>query len=193
MQWHEVAPDTWMPYDLQKREIHNCWKKYSGMKTIHALMDALNELGYEAHIPRASTWRVAFSASNESGTIIFLLRKHGIDFRIFERVEILQFDEDGKLCLGGGHLVRNFYNGSDVNIFELIFDIATRFITNSPLDKIVLKGQGQVRPRNGKFRTDGESELRDIYDAVSGGGGADAYLGDGIWIGPDGSSSDNGR
>lgn len=27
MQWSEIAPDTWMPFDLQKREIHHCWKK----------------------------------------------------------------------------------------------------------------------------------------------------------------------
>lgn len=193
MQWLEVAPDTWMPYDLQKREVHNCRSNRSVMTNIHSLMDALNMLGYEAHIPRASTWRVAFSASNASSTIIFLLRKHGVDFRVFEKIEALQFDEEGKLCLGGGHLVRNFYNGSDVNIFEFIFDIAIRFITNCPLDKAMFAGKGKARPRNGTYRTDGASELGDIYSAVSGGGGGAAYLGDGIWIKSDGSSSDNGR
>lgn len=36
-------------------------------------------------------------------------------------------------------------------------------------------------------------EMRDIYDAVAGKEGEDAYLGDGMWIRPDGSLDDRGQ
>lgn len=36
------------------------------------------------------------------------------------------------------------------------------------------------------------NEMRDIYDAVVGEDGEDAYLGDGVWITPDGSLDDRG-
>jgi hypothetical protein len=39
----------------------------------------------------------------------------------------------------------------------------------------------------------GSREMRDIYDAVSGGGGGDSYLGDGMWVGPGGHLYDRGR
>ncbi len=31
MQWTEIAPDSWMPFDLEKREIHQCWQKESSL------------------------------------------------------------------------------------------------------------------------------------------------------------------
>ncbi len=37
------------------------------------------------------------------------------------------------------------------------------------------------------------SEMRDIYEAAAGNDGEDAYLGDGIWIKPDGSLDDRDR
>ena len=37
------------------------------------------------------------------------------------------------------------------------------------------------------------SEMRDLYEAVSGNDGEDAYLSDGVWIKPDGSLDDRGR
>lgn len=36
-------------------------------------------------------------------------------------------------------------------------------------------------------------EMQDIYDAAAGNEGEDAYLGDGMWITPDGSLEDRGR
>lgn len=36
-------------------------------------------------------------------------------------------------------------------------------------------------------------EMRDIYDAAAGENGEDAYLGDGVWIKPDGSLDDRER
>lgn len=38
-----------------------------------------------------------------------------------------------------------------------------------------------------------KSEMREIYEAVAGSDGEEAYLGDGIWIKPDGSLDDRGR
>lgn len=40
---------------------------------------------------------------------------------------------------------------------------------------------------------DVRSEMRDIYEAVAGNDGENAYLSDGVWITPDGSLDDRGR
>lgn len=201
MQWLEVAPDTWMPFDLEKREVHNCWRLQKNL-SIHMLMDELDRLGYQAHIPRTSSWRVAFSATNESSTIIFLLRARGIDFKMYEGLRAFEADGKGKIYTDGGQLVRNYYNESDVIVFEWILEIASRFITNAPLDKSMLVGQGKpwalrrarmIRNEYGSDESQASAELREIYDAVSSGDGADAYLGDGVWLGADGSWSDRGR
>lgn len=202
MQWFEVSPDTWMPFDLEKREVHNCWRLDSKSLNIHMLMDELDRLGYQAHIPRTSTWRVAFSATNESNTILFLLRAHGIDFKIYDVVRTFETDVKGKIYTEGGQIVRNYYNKSDVIIFEWILEIASRFITNAPLDKSMFLGQGKpwalsrarmIRNVYGSDEVSASVELREIYDAVSSGDGEDAYLGDGVWIGADGSWSDRDR
>jgi hypothetical protein len=37
------------------------------------------------------------------------------------------------------------------------------------------------------------SDMRDIYEAIAHEDGEDAYLGDGIWVRPDGSLNDQGR
>lgn len=202
MQWLEVAPETWMPFDLERREVHNCWRLHQKSLNIHMLMDELDRLGYQAHIPRTSAWRVAFSATNETSTIIFLLRAHGIDFKIYEGVREFQADSKGKIYTDGSRLIRNYYNESDVIIFEWILEIASRFIANAPLDKSMLAGQGKpwalgrarmIRNKFGYDESQASVELREIYNAVSNGDGEDAYLGDGVWIGADGSWYDRGR
>lgn len=39
MQWTEIAPDTWMPFDLEKRDIHHCWNKHPSKLTIRPVTD----------------------------------------------------------------------------------------------------------------------------------------------------------
>lgn len=202
MQWTEIAPDTWMPFDLEKREIHNCRRKGSNKPNLRSLADELDRLGYEAYVPRTSSWMAAFVASNHAGSIIFLIRKHGIDFKIYDKPKEFKLDENGKLYTSVGGLIRNYYNESDVFIFDWILDIASKFITETPIDNSSLVGKGKpwafdkakyIRSTRMSDGEEGRCELREIYDAISVGDGMDAYLGDGIWIGSDGSWSDRDR
>lgn len=202
MQWSEIAPDTWMPVDLEKREVHHCWSNRPTKISIRWVADALTRLGYEAYVPRTSSWQMAFAANNEAGCLIFLIRKHGIDFKIYDKPEEFRLDEKGKLFTGGGEIVRNHFNESEVFVFDWVLDIASRFVTETPLDRSHLVGQGRpwsfhrARSIRAKCLPQGEQgrrELREIYDAISVGDGMDAYLGDGIWVGRNGSWSDRGR
>lgn len=206
MQWTEIAPDTWMPFDLEDRKVHKCWgetsRKVENMNATIHVTDELHRLRYTACRPRSSTWHIAYATQNEHQAIIFLFRNHGIDLKIYDSPQPLRTDEKGELYTSGGVLIRNNFGKHDWMMANWILDIASRFSTNTPID--IWKISGDERPwavekarsiRNYYPSNNDEAnrELRDIYDAISVGDGEDAYLGDGVWIGSDGSWSDRGR
>lgn len=206
MQWTEVAPDSWMPFDLEKREIHCCWhKKSNKLKKNDAAVyvaDELHRLGYVACVPRTSTWNHAFPAVNEIQSIVFLVRKGGIDFKIYDGLEKFEVDGRGKLYTLGGHLIRNDFGQNDILMMEWVLNIASRFITSTPIDieflssdepPWALEKARSLRSECLRDDDDGRRELRDIYDDFAVVDGEDAYLGDGVWIGSNGSWDDRGR
>lgn len=202
MQWTEVSPDKWMPYDLLNKEVHHCPNKNIGKLTRDQVLEHLQNIGFEAYIPRTSSWKYAFIASNQSQTIYFLVGKRGIDFKLYNSVRETKLDEKGKLFTDGGDMVRNYYRDSYVNIHELILEIASRLVTNTPIDESFTSGHGKswqeqkaeyIRSLPKSTEAAARDEMREIYEAISLGDGEDAYLGDGIWISSDGSLDDRGR
>ena len=113
------------------------------MNTIESLMDKLAKLGYEAYVPRTSSWQTAFAARNQTGTLIILIRRRGIDFKIYDSIVEFRTDRRGKLYTDGGKVVRNYYYDSDVSIFAWILEVATKFIADVPLGGEYLVGQGR--------------------------------------------------
>jgi hypothetical protein len=202
MQWTEISPDKWMPYDLFNKEIHHCPNKNIDKITRDEILQHLQNMGFEAYIPRTCSWKYVFIASNQNHTIYFLVGKRGIDFKFYDSVRETKLDDKGKLFTGGGEMVRNYYRDSDVNIHELILEVASRFTTNTPIDKSFTSGQGKpwqeqkaeyIRSLPKSAETCARDEMKEIYEAISLDDGEDAYLGDGIWIGSDGSLADRDR
>lgn len=106
------------------------------------VLNTLVTIGFDVHVPRTSSWKSVFIASNDSQSIYFLIGKRNIDFKLYNHVRKEKFDQNGKLFTDGGQLVRNYYNDSEVFIHKFILEIATLFITNTKIDKEYLVGHG---------------------------------------------------
>ena len=200
MRWAEIAPGKWMPFDVSKQAIHYCGE--GKQPTRDEVIQCLLNMGFEAYVPRTSTWQHAFIASNESQTIYFLIGKRSIDFKIYDYVRDTRVDSRGRLFTDGGQMVRNYYYKSNVVVHELILKIASHLVNNLPVDESMRKGNGksckeQKADRFGIVPDDkdhsGRNEMIEVYNAISSGNGGDEYLCDGMWISTDGSLHDKGR
>lgn len=202
MQWTEIAPDRWKPFDLLNDTVHDCMGDSAEKMTQDDILEHLQNFGFEAYRPRTSSWKFVFTASNKTQSLYFLIGRRSIDFKFYESGRSLETDDRGRLFTDGGVLVRNYYKDSDVNIHELVLELASRFISNSPIDKEFFIGRGTswaeqkakyIRSLPKDSIKESRYEMRDIYDAIANEPGEDAYLGDGMWISSDGSVRDKGR
>lgn len=217
MQWKQVAPDIWIPYDLEEKKQHSCNvekdKEYMGYQventgsiTLESLIENLELLGFEYFVPRTSSWKFALVKSNDIQTVYFLIGRLGIDFKFYDHVRDNNTDENGRLYTDGGKMVRNYYWQSDVNIHHLILKVATQLNNNIPIENDFLTGQGRSINKQESITKEAEEyqysahefagrsdDMTGLYGAMSTGDGEDAYMGDGIWIKSDGSVYDKGR
>lgn len=154
MQWKQLAPDIWIPYDLKEKKQHSCNvekdKEYMGYQventgsiTLESLLENLELLGFEYFVPRTSSWKFALVKSNDIQTVYFLIGRLGIDFKFYDHVRDNNTDENGRLYTDGGKMVRNYYWQSDVNIHHLILKVATQLSNNIPIENDFLTGQGR--------------------------------------------------
>lgn len=156
LQLTEVSSNQWMPFDLINNKVHQCLKdKYKDKPTqkevyakenalyrsenveelsLDSVIQQLKSLGFESYIPRTSSWKQAFIASNLTQTIYFLIGSKGIDFKFYDQIRETKVDEEGKLFTDGGEMTRNYYRESDVNIHELTLEIASQIVTNAPIN-----------------------------------------------------------
>ncbi|EKB1968989.1 MULTISPECIES: hypothetical protein [Vibrio harveyi group] len=116
--------------------------KYNKILNREMVLNTLATIGFDVYIPRCSSWKIVFIASNDSQSIYFLIGKRNIDFKLYNHVRKEKFDQNGKLFTDGGQLVRNYYNDSEVFIHKFILEIATLFITNTKIGKEYLVGNG---------------------------------------------------
>lgn len=151
------------------------------------LLCNLHDLGFEAYIPRTSSWKYAFVSSNNTQTIYFLIGKRCIDFKFYDHVRATKVDEQGRIFTDGGIIVRNYYAGSGLSIHDLIIEIAKKFIENQVLDESFFSGHGiSVREQNEEYKRSLPKsfieEMKELYDDLCLGDGGDVYLSDGIWL-----------
>jgi hypothetical protein len=176
MQWTEVSTDKWIPFDLLNNEIHECPNKNADLLIREQVLQHLQSIGFEAYVPRTSSWKYAFTASNKTQTIYFLVGKRGIDFKFYDHVRSLNLDEKGKIFTDGGELVRNYYKDNEINVHELVLEIASIFVANNPIDRNLFSGQGKswaeqkveyIRGLPKSAQAAARDEIIDIYDGIS--------------------------
>ena len=142
MKWTELFPDTWKPFDLLNSCIHECSAYEPEKITQDKVLEHLQDIGFEGYTPRTSSWKHVFVASNKTQSLYFLVGKRGIDFKFYESSRSLKQDEKGRVYTDGGVFVRNYYYGSDINIHDFILDLASRFVTDTPIDINFFTGHG---------------------------------------------------
>lgn len=139
------------------------------MMTRDDVLANLHDLGFEAYIPRTSSWKYAFVANNDTQTIYFLIGKRCIDFKFYDHVRTIKLDDQGRLFTDGGIIVRNYYTGSELNIHELIIDIAEKFVANKTLNEDVFSGHGiSVKEQKAEYKRNlpksARDEMKELYD-----------------------------
>ncbi|MDL2018648.1 hypothetical protein MT367_23165 [Vibrio parahaemolyticus] len=113
-----------------------------GFMTREHLINALINMGFEAHITRSSTWKSAFILSNIDHTLYILFGKQSIGFKYYDYIRVPNIDEKGKLATDGGRMTWNFYNESKINLHSFTYDLARRFSENQALTEEDLMGKG---------------------------------------------------
>ncbi|EGJ09051.1 hypothetical protein RBXJA2T_01920 [Rubrivivax benzoatilyticus JA2 = ATCC BAA-35] len=139
------------------------------------LMGALDQLGFEACIPRTCSWHRAFVARSESRSIIVLFGKRGIDLKLYDVATDFEFDAAGRLATAGGRMVRNYYSDDAADVHRLVLEIAQRFVADEPIDESLLAGQGTpwfVRKREyacsrAPLDVRARREMQALYDEVT--------------------------
>lgn len=160
---------------------------YRSNGMIHTLDDLwarLRRSGWVPHRPAQKSFKVVYSLVRGQKTASMWFRRNGIDFRLSN------FDSGGPATEGGAdaplqaRAVAHWYHNSEVDLYQLCIAFADTFSAGrSDWDEFfVPRGKKFAKPSTPGFG----HELRDIYDAISSGGGGPAYLNDGVWLGPSG-------
>ncbi len=146
------------------------------------LINELCNLGFQKYETRCSTWMYALVATNTQQTIYILIRKRGVDFKIYNEIKETKTDEYGKLFTEGGEIIRNYYTDSNVNLHNLAVKIANSFLDNEYIDANNMTSYGKPNNKR-KYK----NEMEELYDDLCVEDGEDVYLSDGVWLSSDGS------
>jgi hypothetical protein len=167
-----------------------------GLTRPEDLYEQLVGRGWKRRKPRSKSYRMALSYEGSNATARLFFRMNGIDLQIL-RGETRSYDSQDLHCSfspGVGHVLRNSYHKSGINILEHMNALTIAFQNDvEDLSPFWTKhGRADRTPdalRRGRSEESFESML---YDAL-GGSGEDVYVGDGQWLSQSGRWSDDGR
>jgi hypothetical protein len=132
--------------------------------TIRQLQDRLRASGWKSRFPRGSTYQVIFELQVRGEAAEIRFRKNGIDLRTSSRS------------------VNHWYFESEIDLLEFCWSFAQCWQTGVDGYDKFFEAKGRSFPKSMRS----SAGLSGLYEALSGGSGGSAYLGDGIWIGPGG-------
>jgi len=122
-----------------------------------------------------------------------------VEIEMFEGTERSYFDDGVITAISfqrwdcSCHVVNHYsevsYTVDSTNGFTLVRNVDTAGRSN----KSAKDWRQEKTPYLESLPTSARDDMRAIYEAVAPGNGQDAYLGDGVWIRPDGSLEDTGR
>ena len=169
------------------------------------LLSELVALGFRYQSTASNRWKVALFYRNETKTLVILVRRRGIDMLETSIPHSEMINESGLLSVSmqraGDRFVELSYIDSEVSIHNQLLEATNAFLNNQEIadSHFVRQGIGpkewgakygdKSKPAEGQSAS---SEMQDIYYAASSGDGGPAYLGDGMWVSPNGSIEDRG-
>jgi len=152
--------------------------------------------GYQYYKPACKTWQFAFIHKQGQNLLCVLLRKNGIDLRLYENYRGgVSIDSEKRISMRGGLIYRNHYNESKNHINQKI-KVVTSCFTKGTINEALRTEDGrsyllnpnyeQIRKSSRTAYQKMRSEIRekqewaDILDYVREDLGG--YWGDGQWM-----------
>lgn len=128
----------------------------------------LTKAGYRCYKPVCRTWNTAFVMRSKKNVLCILIRKNGIDFRLYEpyRDEIT-IHHRNKIAFTGGKIYRNHYNESNNLIILKVMSIATEFDREQTISTNINKQDGRsylLNPRHQELRAKARQAYRDRWN-----------------------------
>lgn len=173
-----------------------------GFATNEVFVAELKRLSW-VPLKRGHVHMAALTYSNETLSANILVRRNGIDLQILpaRRNTMPRPFSLYQESIAEGRVVRHHFAHTTFNLYEGILRFATSFMSDEGNYDRFFKSVGSSDRRTEKLKQEAENQRRsrsehepeglsDYYDMVSDGSGAPVYLGDGMWIGADGSLHD---
>jgi len=173
-----------------------------GITTTNSFRKELEINGWIPLKPKQRMYKSIMAYANTKYIGYIFCRKNGIDIQILPKQtnEVMQPYAPYEHSLSEGRVVRHSLAHTTFNLYEGVLRFSTSFSDNDENLDCFFKPQGDSDKRTKKLRQENEkkiksssSDLLDIYSVCSSGDGELAYLGDGIWVSPNGDFHDIGR
>lgn len=157
-------------------------------------MSYLHEMGYQPTCTISRKWTDAFFINRGGATLVVLFRSGGVDVFLAPMPPEAISTEEGYLRIRakdpGNGISEFYYMRNDCNVHQTILQVAQQFAVTGIIPR-------DLPPKSGISRNDLVRELKAnadddewLYDAVCPGDGSPGYLGDGVWLCPNGDIHD---
>lgn len=170
--------------------------------TSNDLITFLTQSGWKQVAKNSPRSPLYYWIDNESKTARLRFHGKGIDIQIFSFHAYVESGHEGRKVphITDGKIARHRYYHSKRCIFEFIADFAQAFSQNESDLTFYLKEIGENGPKksdvsdfqvgraNNSNTGDGGLTLGELYNIMSDGRGGPAYLGDGVYLGSDGTT-----
>lgn len=104
---------------------------YSSVNPInrHSFIEALENMSFARYRPRTVTWTDALILSDERNSLLFLIRKNGIDFKYYADgpLEII-CDARKRISTAGGNIYRHNFSGENTIILRKLAGLARDYV-----------------------------------------------------------------
>lgn len=123
----------------------------NSMKTTGDLIVFLRKNKFEYYQPAAKTWHSALVGNKGKRVLCILLRKNGIDFRLYDNYKGgLSVNKNGHLIMNGGKIYRNYFNNSKSLLTLKASSIAEKF-NRGILSNSITKEDGESYRNNENY------------------------------------------
>lgn len=141
--WREYARNKWIPFDENIDDFHTCIRGETQNLTKYQLTSKLEKAGFKRFLTKNPNYQYAYAIEKFYGSLIFLFKKRGIDINYSWQSLIIK--EAGQLSVPTGvqHHITNYYYKSEVNLHQLVLELALSFITHRKVDNRFLRSYGK--------------------------------------------------
>lgn len=151
------------------------------LETLDDLATRLRQMGWQSFWPKSKVWRTVYAREYRHAGALIALHSKGMAFQVLEAgCNLGIFGRSISVAPTRGRFVRHVYHASEEDLLKFAVLFAEDVGRDGADLKPYFEPKGH-RPSKGPM-THERNELAEIRDAINGGAGGPAYLGDGVWI-----------